>query len=331
MNNSQELEISVIIPVYNAARFVTKAVESALSQPETAEIILIEDGSQDNALAVCQDLVGRFDKVRLLRHPDGKNHGAGASRNLGMRNAHCDYIAFLDADDYFLPARFTKPKEIFEGEPDCGGVYEAVGTYIEDEFSMQRWIESNEMRSDLITMTESVRPEDLLEKLVFGLAGYFSLDGLVIKRNVLDLAGYMNESLRLHQDNDFIYRCAGVARLLPGRLNEPVSIRRVHSQNRITSPRSQKQKDLDRMKMWKATYQWFRIHSSREKRNLIVRAIVKFWTKKYSRLDDSKKYISRELKKRVTLITLPFSFREFILEPYYWLAFLPAKLKKKYY
>jgi len=331
MTNLQKFEVSVIIPVYNAARFVTKAVESAISQPETAEIILIEDSSPDNALEVCQDLLGRFDKVRLLRHPDGKNHGAGASRNLGMRSAHCDYIAFLDADDYFLPARFTRPKEIFEGESDCGGVYEAVGTYIEDDISMQRWIESNEMRSDLITMTESVRPEDLLEKLVLGLAGYFSPDGLVIKRNILDLTGYMDESLRLHQDNDFIYRCAGVTKLMPGRLNEPVSIRRVHSQNRITSPRSKKQKDMDRLKMWKATYQWFRIHSSRGKRNLIVRAIVKFWTKKYSRIDDSKNYFSRELGKRIALLSLPFTFPELMIEPYFWLAFFPARLKKRFY
>jgi glycosyltransferase involved in cell wall biosynthesis len=81
------MQVSVITPVYNAASFVTQAVESALQQPETAEVLIIEDGSPDNSLEVCQELAKKYEKVKLLRHPNGENRGAGASRNLGMRNA----------------------------------------------------------------------------------------------------------------------------------------------------------------------------------------------------------------------------------------------------
>ncbi len=64
----REFKFSVIIPVYNAAAYVRHAVESALAQPETAEVILIEDGSPDNALEICENLASEFEKVKLLRH-----------------------------------------------------------------------------------------------------------------------------------------------------------------------------------------------------------------------------------------------------------------------
>ena len=97
------MEISVVIPVYNAEKYVEDAVRSALRQNQTAEVILVEDNSPDNALKVCERLAKEDPRVRVLRHSDGKNHGAGESRNLGIKNARCDYIAFLDADDYWKP------------------------------------------------------------------------------------------------------------------------------------------------------------------------------------------------------------------------------------
>jgi glycosyltransferase involved in cell wall biosynthesis len=110
------LSVSVIIPVYNAAAYVNKAVESALMQPEVAEILLIEDGSTDNSLAICKTIAEKNDKVKLLFHKNNTNKGAGESRNLGVKNAKSDFIAFLDADDYFLPGRFEAEKKMFTDE-----------------------------------------------------------------------------------------------------------------------------------------------------------------------------------------------------------------------
>jgi len=134
------IQISVVTPVYNAAEFVTRAVESALAQPETAEVLLIEDGSPDNALAICQGLAAKYEKVKLLRHPNGENRGAGASRNLGMKNASSDYIGFVDADNFYLPGRFKKAAEVFTSDPDCEGVYETIGNYVEDDAGLIRWV-----------------------------------------------------------------------------------------------------------------------------------------------------------------------------------------------
>lgn len=266
----------MIIPVYNAAAYVTQAVESALAQPETAEVLLIEDGSPDNALEVCEELASMHDKVRLLRHPNGENRGAGASRNLGMRNAKFDFIAFLDADDFYLPERFCEPSKIFDENLDCEGVYEAVGMLVEDEQSMRRWKESGKIEGGLTTISKTISPANLAEELILGNAGYFHIDGLVIKRSVLEKSGFMDETLVLHQDSEFCVRVAAVSTLYPGRLDHPVAIRRVHDQNRISAPRSQMKQFKDRMKYWMSLYRWSKINLDKDKQELILMSIKNF-------------------------------------------------------
>ncbi|MGX5685013.1 glycosyltransferase family 2 protein [Chryseobacterium cucumeris] len=116
------MKISVImIPVFNAELYITKAVESALQFSEVFEVLLIEDRSPDNALEICKELAEKHMRVQFFQHPDKENHGAGASRNLGIENAAGDVIAFLDADDYFLPNRFDVEKELFKN-PQIEGI-----------------------------------------------------------------------------------------------------------------------------------------------------------------------------------------------------------------
>jgi len=324
------MEVSVIIPVYNAARYVRQAVQSALAEPETGEVILIEDGSSDNSLMICQSLAENNTAVCLLRHPGGVNRGAGASRNLGMINSQYDYIAFLDADDYFLPGRFVVAKGIFMSDYECGGVYEAIGTHIQDEASQLRWEKSQEMGGELITMTKIVPPEDLLKNLIMGGAGYFSPIGLVFKRELLSLTGLMNEKLRLHQDNDFIYRLAAVAKLLPGKLTEPVAVRRIHQHNRITAPRSTNQKFKDRFKMWKETYRWFRKNADQWQTNLISTRIMSFWMRYYGKQIAASNEIRREINKRIFLICLLLHMPELIFDPVYWITISPSRIRMKF-
>ena len=121
------MDISVIIPVYNAATFLHKAVESAVNLDEVKEILLVEDASTDNSLELCRTLQTEYSKVKLFQHPDHGNHGAGATRNLGLEKASQEFIAFLDADDYYLPNRFEAEKEIFKNEK-IEGVFNAIGT-----------------------------------------------------------------------------------------------------------------------------------------------------------------------------------------------------------
>jgi glycosyltransferase involved in cell wall biosynthesis len=268
------MKVSVVVPVYNAASYVSQAVESALQQPETGEVILVEDGSPDNGWEVCQRLASRQEKVRLFRHPNGENRGAGASRNLGMRNSSCEFISFLDADDYYLPGRFSKAREIFAVDADCDGVYEAVGMHVEDDVGLERWRQANKPPEELHTMTQRVEPEALWGALISGVHGHFHLDGFVLRAGALRKIGYMAEPLRLHQDTEFIIRAAMTARLVPGRLDEPVARWRVHGHNRISAPRTAGQKYHDQMLLWMTLYHWCKERSRTDDKQRILDKVL---------------------------------------------------------
>jgi len=268
------LEISVIIPVYNAAEYVRQAVESALAQPEVREVLLVEDGSPDNALEVCQQLAAEDQRVILLRHPNGENRGPGASRNLGMRNARSPILAFLDADDYYLPGRFKLDKEIYAENPLCDGVYHAIGMHIEDSEGLERWNSAGKPPNIIKTMTTEIPPEKLADALLNGGYGHFSIDGLSIIKSVLEKAGLMREDLPLHQDTEWILRIAMTSQLFPGNLSEPVTRWRVHSQNRISAPRNSLRKLDARLRMWEGLYDWCRQKGLEQYRSTIMLRMI---------------------------------------------------------
>ena len=91
--------ITVIIPAYNAAKTIVCCVESLLSQTyRDWELIIIDDGSTDNTLGVCQSL-----HDRRIQAYHKKNGGVSSARNYGLTYAKGEYIAFVDADDYLEP------------------------------------------------------------------------------------------------------------------------------------------------------------------------------------------------------------------------------------
>jgi glycosyltransferase involved in cell wall biosynthesis len=226
------MKVSVVIPVYNAAAYVEQAVASALAQPETGDVLLVEDGSEDSSLAVCQRLARQHKSVRLLRHPAGQNQGKSVSRNLGIARAQCALIAFLDADDYFLPTRFEKVMEVFASHSDADGVYEETELFFQDESSRQRWKEAGWPKR--IGLRRAVDPDHLLETLLEGGAGSFCTDGIVVRRSIFEKTGYFNLNLRTGEDTHLWIRMAALGRLYPGRTDRPVSMCRVHAGNRVT-------------------------------------------------------------------------------------------------
>lgn len=91
---------SVIIPLYNKENYIPDTLNSVLAQTFTDfEIILVNDASTDNSLAVAQTV--KDDRIRFIEH--SANKGLSASRNTGIKNASSDYVAFLDADDLWKP------------------------------------------------------------------------------------------------------------------------------------------------------------------------------------------------------------------------------------
>lgn len=228
------MNISVVIPVYNAEKYVSQAVESALQFDEVHEVILVEDRSPDHALEVCRQLSEKYDKVKLYQHPDKGNHGAGPSRNVGIEKATGDFIAFLDADDYFLPNRFDAEKELFKN-PDVEGVYGALGVHYYSEKAKEQYYKLFGDR--LTTVYKRYEPKDVFKGQIhmLGSFGLFSIDTLTVRRDSLKkMKVLFKPHLKLHEDTEFLLRLSYYLNLYPGIIDQAIAIRGVHENNRIT-------------------------------------------------------------------------------------------------
>lgn len=123
-------QVSVVMPVYGAERFVEAAVRSVLGQTHPAlEILVVDDASPDRSIEICE----RFPdpRVRILRHDE--NLGLAAARNTAIRHARGDYLAFLDADDLWLPTKLEKHLAHLEARPRVGVSFSRSAFIEEDD------------------------------------------------------------------------------------------------------------------------------------------------------------------------------------------------------
>lgn len=92
--------ISVIIPMYNAERYVEKCLESIINQTyKNIEVIIINDGSTDNSKEICENFAKKDNRIKVITT---ENRGAGSARNTGLEMAKGEYISFIDSDDYIV-------------------------------------------------------------------------------------------------------------------------------------------------------------------------------------------------------------------------------------
>ena len=248
------MAISVIIPVYNAQEFLRAAVFSAVQQKEVGEILLIDDGSTDGSLKACYQAAADYENVRVLQHPHGAHLGLAATRNLGVKESKHDFIAFLDADDYYLPKRFGAPFRMLALRPEVDCVYEGVETFFEPESHKDEFMAIH--GKTLITMDAPYTGSELFSAIASGLHGYPSLVGLLVRKEALLKAGLFDESLEMHDNTALILKLAALSNMMPGRINRAVTRRRVHTTNKSLTTA------WDLPTMWKVLWKWAR-HESR--------------------------------------------------------------------
>lgn len=190
--------VSAIIPNYNYGRFVGAAIESVLAQTYPChEIIVVDDGSTDDSL----EIISRYQKdgVKVVRQ---QNRGVGAARNAGVKNSSGELVAFLDADDMWLPQKIERQLERLLSDPEFGFIscgmreFDATGSTIRvyDE-GKEGWCAD----------------EILLIKAVIAGPGSSGL----LWRSVFDRAGGFDETKEMHpsEDWEFGYRLAKVAKI----------------------------------------------------------------------------------------------------------------------
>ncbi len=192
--------ISVIMPVYNRADVVGRAVHSVFSQSfEDFELIVIDDGSSDGTV---EELRTTADpRLRLIALE--RNAGGNAARNQGIRESRADLITFLDSDDEYLPDRLAGTVDHFSHHPEVDLLVDAC---------VKRWPDVPGKRDRARHNPECEGNEAVLAAL-FDRRLFKATPGITVRRDVAIRAGLFDEGLRRRQDYDFILRVAKVGRL----------------------------------------------------------------------------------------------------------------------
>ena len=266
---------------------------------------------------VCKLIAALNPKVGIYRSEDGINHGAGASRNLAIRKSNCDFIAFLDADDEYYPGRFTIPRELFCSVDDLDGVYEAVTLKIEDELGEHRWTLAGLASNRMLTLSFRIPSESLFDALVNCKFGSLHLDGLVLKRSIIEKIGVMDEDLPLHQDSAYILKAAALGNLLPGRLDEPVAFWRIHGSNRFSAPKTRSVIYRMKLQYWYTVWKWSLNNVTVDKQEMILLGLInegRFRT----RFETPFPKPFSSLQHRIQLFLLPFLYPELLKQKIFW-------------
>lgn len=242
------MNISVIIPVYNAAAYIEKAVTSALFHNEVKEVVVVNDGSTDDSLTIIQKLQKTDDRIKIYHHENNCNKGRSTSRNLALQKATQPFIAFLDADDFYLENRFDTDKKVFAANSNVDGVYNAIGVHFYRDFSA---VEETELA--LTTVKEPIASNELFTYLLNGKKGYFSIDGLTIKKEVITKIGYFQEHLVVAEDTDWLLKMTLTSKLVAGNIKEAVAKRGVHDNNIFNQTEHYK---IHRQKMYESVIRW---------------------------------------------------------------------------
>ncbi|MEL0455961.1 glycosyltransferase family 2 protein [Flavobacteriaceae bacterium SZ-1-7] len=266
-----EFSVSVIIPVYNGEQFIEKAILSALNQPEVTEVIVVDDGSTDDTQIILEELKSNNPKIKVFHHKNNQNKGRSASRNLGIEKATENYIAFLDADDFYLENRFQADKEKLALDTNIDGIYNAVGYHFYRDATVE------ERKSfELNMVKKAIKPTELFKALFSGELGHFHVNGLTVKKKVFNKSGLFNERLKVGEDTELFWRMALKCQLKTGLLNTPVAIRGVHDNNVFN------RKDLYKtytIKMYETLFFW--MDKNGIKKNYADETLKIIWLIKY--------------------------------------------------
>jgi glycosyltransferase involved in cell wall biosynthesis len=189
-------EVTVVIPAYNADRYIAATLDSVLNQTfSNFEAIVVDDGSVDRTVEIIKDYVAKDARIHLVVSP--VNQGVSNARNLGLRKAEGEWIAFLDADDLWLPRKLELHVRHLKANPDLGL-----------SFAQVEYMSSDGRKSGKVAnlRLKQIKPQHLYyENLTC------TPSNLVARRSTLEQVGGFERDLRGFEDMDLCLRisCAG--------------------------------------------------------------------------------------------------------------------------
>lgn len=183
--------VSIIIPTYNRANIIEKAIQSVLNQTyEYFELLVVDDGSIDDTISVVEAIGD--ERIRVLSY--GENRGQAFARNYGVQNSSYDLIAFQDSDDEWHPEKLEKQMKFLEGCSDNVGMI--YTKYHDDDGTIfpQDWVPMEQRSGDMFPY--------LLRCNMIG------TPTMLLKKECFLAVGGFNASLRCVEDYEFVLRFA---------------------------------------------------------------------------------------------------------------------------
>jgi len=179
-----EPTVSVIMPTYNRARLISRAIKSVLNQTyQDFEIIVVDDGSKDNTA----DMVKSFDNKKIRYIKLGKNKGAAAARNIGINAAKGEFIAFQDSDDEWHHEKLKMQMNEFETTSSkIGVIYTGIWRIKSDK---KNYVPSN----------QSLKKEGNIHETILR-GNFVALSAAIVKRKCFSEVGLFDEMLPCLQD-----------------------------------------------------------------------------------------------------------------------------------
>ncbi|WP_100914770.1 glycosyltransferase family 2 protein [Pseudoalteromonas spongiae] len=199
-------EVSIIMPNYNCLEYLPKAIDSVLQQQDVRfELIVVDDGSTDGSLEWLKAAEQKYNQLRVLTQP---NQGVIAARNRAIKKANGQFIAFLDADDYWYPNKLRKQVDYMLANPNCGLTftnYQHVDTkYQEIIDCYSYWPEFAAHRTQ---SNGDYQPlHDALGLLL--IANVIGTSCVMVNKDIIERAGGFDPSLRSASDWDCWLRIA---------------------------------------------------------------------------------------------------------------------------
>ncbi len=182
-------KLSVIIPTYNRSGLLRQAIESAFSAGSDVEVIVVDDASTDETPTVCQS----WPEIHYVQM--ARNIGQAAARNIGIREATTEYIAFLDDDDLRLPNSFELQIQLLEETPEAALAYGPI--YLKNA-------ETEEITKEYYP--SHLMSGDVFEKLLIG--NFFYTPSVVVRRSMLQEVGGFDDRFLTVEDWDLWIRLA---------------------------------------------------------------------------------------------------------------------------
>ena len=211
---------SIVIPLYNKASYIAKAIKSVLAQTfEDFELVIINDCSTDNSLEIAKG----FSDIRIKIIEHQQNKGLSASRNTGINNTSAQYIAFLDADDIWKPD-FLEKMNFLINEYNQASLFACnyqISLKNNKHISHTFKITNNRLHAIIVNFFESNLTQTT-----------YIPSGFCVSRKVFDRVGLYNEGISYSEDVDFNIRAHAEYKM--AYYNKPLVIYTFVSENQIT-------------------------------------------------------------------------------------------------